>query len=137
MLAELAVDRRRPGHELKSHAIVDHREAARRERQALTVGAGDVIAAGGADVSPAGLRRDLFRCARQFASPEGVDQSGVERDALAALLGQTASDQVLGPSIQRVPDFGAEPGAGERGRVTRDGLAGRSPMTSLTVNGFS
>ena len=39
-----AFQRRRPGHELEAEPVVDHGEAAGGERQALAIGAGDMLA---------------------------------------------------------------------------------------------
>lgn len=44
MAAELLFEGRRPGHELEAQAFADHGEAAEGEREALTVGARDVLA---------------------------------------------------------------------------------------------
>jgi hypothetical protein len=44
MLADVLLDRRRPGDELEAQSVVDHGEAAGGEREPLPVGAGDVFA---------------------------------------------------------------------------------------------
>src|SRR3546814_6844862 len=43
MAAELLFEGRRPGHELETEAVIDHREAAGGERDAPLVGASDVF----------------------------------------------------------------------------------------------
>ena len=71
MLAEFLLERGPPRHQLKSETIVDHREAARRERDALAIGAGDMFALGGRAMREPGLGRefgDRRRPARAGAS---------------------------------------------------------------------
>ena len=43
MVSKLFLQRQRPGDELKSQAIIDHGEPARRERDSLTVDASDSL----------------------------------------------------------------------------------------------
>src|SRR3990170_372802 len=54
VLAEIAFQRRRPGHELEAEPVIDHGKAAGREHEALTVDTSDVFPA----------RRLLERCPR-------------------------------------------------------------------------
>ncbi len=44
LLPKLLLQRRPPGHELESHPIIDHGEAARGQGDALAIDAGDVLA---------------------------------------------------------------------------------------------
>ena len=60
MLTDLAFEGRRPGHELESEAVIDHGEAARREREALPVGARHILARCGLRELSAGLGRELL-----------------------------------------------------------------------------
>jgi hypothetical protein len=55
MLAELLLQRRPPGHELEAETIIDHGEPPRRERDALAIDAGDVLAFGGRAMREASL----------------------------------------------------------------------------------
>jgi hypothetical protein len=50
MAAEMPVERRRPRDEGEAQAVVDHREPAGGQREALAIGAGDHLAAGGRHV---------------------------------------------------------------------------------------
>ena len=44
MPAELFLQRRRPGHKLEAEPVIDHGESSRGEREALAVGAGNLLA---------------------------------------------------------------------------------------------
>ena len=61
-------ERRPPGHELETQAIVDHREAPRCERDALAVDTDDVLTFGGRVVRKPSLRGELDGGGVQFAA---------------------------------------------------------------------
>ena len=76
VLTDLAFEGRRPGHELESEAVIDHGEAARREREALPVGARHILARCGLRELSAGLGRELLAKGVDLALPQHVDQPG-------------------------------------------------------------
>src|SRR3546814_4326392 len=79
MLAQMLVERGPPGNERETHAIVDHCEPARCERDALAADAGDGIALLGRVSRQSGAGRDGFRRPGQFACPQGIEQ--VDRES--------------------------------------------------------
>jgi hypothetical protein len=56
LLSELLLERRTPRHELEPDRVIDHGEAAGRERDPLAVDARDMLALGGRAISEPGLR---------------------------------------------------------------------------------
>src|SRR3546814_10410562 len=70
MLAQMLVERGPPGNERETHAIVDHCEPARCERDALAADAGDGIAILGRVSRQSGAGRDGYRRPGQFACPQ-------------------------------------------------------------------
>ena len=75
MAAELLFERRRPRHELEAEAVVDHGEAAGSEREALTVGAGDILAGRGMIEGLTGLGCEPFAEGFDLTAPERADQA--------------------------------------------------------------
>ena len=65
--AEMFLHRRCPRYELETETVVDHREAAGGERQALTISARDMFAAGRALERLPGLGRQLLANFLEFA----------------------------------------------------------------------
>src|SRR3546814_20745890 len=91
-----------PRHELEAETVVDHGEAARRERAALAIGARHILARSGLRELPAGLRRKLVAQRFHLALAQRVDQPG--REAAAARLppGQALANETFGPLAHRV-----------------------------------
>ena len=65
LLAELLLQRRSPRHELEAETVIDHGEPARRERDALAIDAGDVLAFGGRAMREARLSGEFRGTPRQ------------------------------------------------------------------------
>src|SRR3546814_11178629 len=89
VLADLAFKGWRPRHELEAETVVDHGEAARREREALAIGARHILARSGLRELPAGLGRKLVAQPFHPALAQRVDQPGREADAARPPPGQT------------------------------------------------
>lgn len=90
VLAKLRIERRPPGHELEPQSVIHHREPARRERDALAVGSGDMIARSRRPVRQSGLGRDpgdgavqLLDTLRQFATLNAARIQSERRTLLA------------------------------------------------------
>ena len=81
--SELPLQRRPPRHELESETIVDHGEPTRRERDALAIDAGNVLAFGGGAMREAGFGREFCGGLVQLPPPQRVEQIAREDDALA------------------------------------------------------
>ena len=60
MLAELALEPARPGHEPEAETVIEHGEAAGGERQALAIDARDMLPSRGLDVREPGFGRELL-----------------------------------------------------------------------------
>lgn len=80
MLTELPFQRGGPRHELEAEPVVDHREPARGEREALSVAAGDILAGRGAGQRPADFGRQLFREGVQLTLAERLDHPLCRRE---------------------------------------------------------
>ena len=113
---------RGPGHELEAEAVIDHGEAAGGEREALPVGSGDILPGRGGIERLTRLRSESLAQGFDLAAPERADQILGEDDSLRPALGKPLLDELLGPALHRVTDFGAKAGLAERHRIARHGL---------------
>src|SRR3546814_14923874 len=75
VLADLAFKGWRPRHELEAETVVDHGEAARREREALAIGARHKLARSGLRELPVGLGLKLGAQRFNFPLPQRIDQA--------------------------------------------------------------
>ena len=75
MPAELLLKRRRPRDELEAQAVVDHGEPAGGERQAPTIGSGNLLARGGLEIWQAGLGRQPGSNRAELAASRALRQS--------------------------------------------------------------
>src|SRR3546814_10046166 len=82
MLAELLLERRRPGHELEAEAVVDHREATGREGETLAIHACDMLACGRLQIRQARVGREPRRGGIQPATAQGTQEIALKDDAL-------------------------------------------------------
>src|SRR3546814_18773616 len=78
VFAKLRVERRPPRDELEAQAIIHHGEPARRQREALTVDPGHIIAGNGWHVGQPGFGGDPGDGAVQFALPHRAEQLAVD-----------------------------------------------------------
>ncbi|KAJ8137111.1 hypothetical protein OY671_009676, partial [Metschnikowia pulcherrima] len=122
MAAKSLFDRGGPGHELEAQAVVDHGEAARTEREAPAVGAGDKFTGGGLGEGAARLSREFFAERLDLAMAQRVDQLASENDASASPLGESFADQAFGAALHRRPHLRAESSLAECCGFARDGL---------------
>ena len=112
--AELLLQRRPPGHELKAEPVVDHGEPAGSERDALAIDAGDVFAFGRRAMGEAGFGARLAAASSKLPPAQGVEKIARENDALALPPRQTFLDEMIDPTVHRLADLGAEAAAAER-----------------------
>jgi hypothetical protein len=68
---------------LEAETVIDHREPARRQRDALPLDAGDMLALGRGMVSEPGVLRELWSSLRQLAPAQKLPVSQVAPDAVA------------------------------------------------------
>src|SRR3546814_13983499 len=83
MLAELLLERRRPGHELEAEAVVDHREATGREGETLAIHACDMLACGRLQIRQARVGREPRRGGIQPATAQATQEIARQDDAPA------------------------------------------------------
>ena len=102
VLAELAFEFAGPGDELEAEAVVDHREAAGREREVLAHCAGDVLASLRLHMRQAGFGRELFADGIEFAPAQGAKKIGLDDDALTVAARQPLIGEMLGPRVDGV-----------------------------------
>src|SRR5690606_9885345 len=105
MAVEVLFERGRPGDELKAESVIDHGEAARRERETLAVGAGDIVAPGGAVERKAGFLRQPAAESLEFASAQRLNQVTVEDDPAMLPRGQSFPHQMLGAFLHGLADL--------------------------------
>src|SRR3546814_1482152 len=86
MLAELLLERRRPGHELEAEAVVDHREATGREGETLAIHACDMLACGRLQIRQARVGREPRRGGIQPATAQGTQRSEEHTSELQSLM---------------------------------------------------
>src|SRR3546814_10516361 len=122
VLADLAFKGWRPRHELEAETVVDRGEAARREREALAIGARHILARYGLRELPAGLGRKLVAQRFHRALAQRVDQPGREADAARLPLGEALANEMFGPPVHRVANLRADAATTEP-----DGIAGDRP----------
>src|SRR5690606_29174941 len=136
MAAEMLFERGRPGDELKAESVIDHGEAARRERETLAVGAGDIVALGGAIEGKAGFLRQPAAESLEFAPAQRLDQVAAENDPAMLPRGQSLTHQMLGAFLHSLTDLGPETTCGQRSRIARQGLPvepGRTRRRNLAL----
>ena len=138
---------RAPGHELEAEPVIDHGEAAGGERQALAIGAGDILAVGGR-LRAAGLGRELVAKRPQFAPAAMCRASSRANTTRWPCRSASPARQDDRRAVHRVAHLGAEPaaasGAGSRaislavepgraGAVTCARSRGRSATASASA----
>ncbi len=105
VLAEIAFQRRRPGHELEAEPVVDHGEAAGGQHDTLAIDAGDVFAARRLLERRSRLGGELLAGGIEFTPAQGVEQiAGVDDSAgPAAAPAPARSDDRRAPSWRFAP----------------------------------
>src|SRR5690554_3532181 len=115
-------ERGRPGNELETKTIVDHREASGGERQALTVGTGDILAALGALEGLAGLSSEFFAEGVHLSAAERVKEVAAEDNAPPLPFGEAFPNEMFSPPVEGATHLRAEPAFGQCRGVARDVL---------------
>src|SRR5690606_33773549 len=118
VLADMLLDGWRPGHELEAQPVFDHGVAAGGQREALAIGAGDILAGGGLLERHVHFSGELLAECVQLALPKRAEQVAGEDDPLALAPRQSFLDQVLGAGLHRLLYLKAEAAA------EIDGIAG-------------
>src|SRR5713226_5365240 len=99
MLAELPLEHGPPWHQLEAETIIDHGEPARRQRDTLAIGSGDVVAFARRAVREPGLGRELGYRTVQLALAQSVQEIVGENDALPLAPGQALFDQLIDTAV--------------------------------------
>lgn len=118
--SELRVERGLPRDELEAQAIVDHREAPRREGDPLTIDPGDLIAGARWAMRQTCFLRQPVRRLAELATPQGVDQGRGEGRAMQTPARQPFRREPCDALIERLADFAAKAGGRDGGRVFGD-----------------
>jgi hypothetical protein len=89
-------------HDLKAEPVVDHGEAARGQRDALPIGAGNVFAFGRREMREPDLGRELRDSVIEFPSAQGIQKITGEYDALYTVGVEPPSMRKVVPVMKSV-----------------------------------
>src|SRR5690606_621175 len=101
LTAELLFEGAGPRDEAEAEPVVDHGEAAGREREALAHDARDLFARRGGAIGKPGLAGDLRPNGVQLALTQRVEHSALEHRALAEATRQPLADEMIGARVHR------------------------------------
>ena len=96
-MTELLFQGRTPGHQLETEAIIDHREPARTQGDALAVNSCDVFTLRRWVIGEAAAGRNLRGRRVQFSSPQGIDQLSRKDNPLPLPTGKPLANEMLAP----------------------------------------
>src|SRR3546814_15887998 len=100
MLAKMLVERRAPRNELETEPVVDHRETARGQSDALAVDAAHIVIRPRRSVREAGALGDRAGRRVEVARVQGLDETLRENDALPLAARQSLLGEVARPRIR-------------------------------------